>query len=51
MKNEEVSLEVNFETLAILARTDATAERRAEDPLDLESVRGTSTCTRIGCCP
>jgi len=51
MKNEEVSLEVSFETLAVLARTDATSERRAEDALDLENVRGTSTCTRIGCCP
>ena len=51
MKNEEVTLEVSFETLAVLARTDATSERRAEDALDLENVRGSSTCTHIGCCP
>jgi hypothetical protein len=49
--NQEISLEVNFETLAILARTDSMAPRRSEDPLDLEADGTTSTCSRRTCCP
>jgi hypothetical protein len=51
MYTEEISLDLSFETIAVLARTDATAPRRADDPLDLEGVSGSSTCTPRFCCP
>ena len=51
MKNEEITLEVSFETLAILARTDATAPRATNDPLDLDGAGSTSDCSRMTCCP
>jgi hypothetical protein len=51
MKNQEISLEINFETLAILARNESTAPRRSEDPLNLEADGSTSWCSRMTCCP
>lgn len=51
MKNEEITLNLSVETIAVLARTDATAPRRAEDPLDLEGFSSSSTCTPRFCCP
>jgi hypothetical protein len=50
MKNEEVSLDLSVETIALLARTDATANRRTEDPLDLEG-RSATTISIPLCCP
>ena len=51
MKNEEITLNLSVETIAVLARTESTAPRRAQDPLDLEGFSSSSTCTPRFCCP